>query len=459
MIDLITIMLDAKDRPSKRASEYFKQKGIVPSWGWTDLAAEAHAGAFTVAKAMCAEVLTSLKDGMQKALDSGQTYAQFLKEMEPILQRAGWWGRAWPRDNDGNIVGPDRQPFEPGPDDVPPMLGSPWRLRVIYQTNCQVAMNVGRYEGMMQVAEQRPYWQYIAIGDANTTALCNSLNGSVFRYDDPFWSAFFPPNHWGCRSSVRSLSQREIDRDKLTVSVSEGKIQKRYDLASKKTGVAVMSATVTVNGRSFSPSPGWAGNPGMMHHLKLIDHMFRRLSSVDSDLGEAELLDFMSSEEYRAAFRGWVDQHDESISKVWNYARGVLRPVSVLPNVVCQTLANAGIVLNSPIVVISDDRIIHAIRSIHSKKKESAISAQELASFPVLFQSADHCIIESTQKKGHEHPQVLLFWDSADKAKKRTKVVINLDPLEYSRITTFLNVTVADEKSIRGTSIDLRKKE
>lgn len=44
---------------------------------------------------------------------------------------------------------------------------------------------------------------YEAVLDARTTVVCRALSGRVFRYDDP--QRKVPPQHIGCRSSVRSL--------------------------------------------------------------------------------------------------------------------------------------------------------------------------------------------------------------------------------------------------------------
>jgi SPP1 gp7 family putative phage head morphogenesis protein len=44
---------------------------------------------------------------------------------------------------------------------------------------------------------------YEAVLDSRTTAICRALSGRVFRYDDPRRKV--PPQHIGCRSTVRSL--------------------------------------------------------------------------------------------------------------------------------------------------------------------------------------------------------------------------------------------------------------
>jgi SPP1 gp7 family putative phage head morphogenesis protein len=47
-----------------------------------------------------------------------------------------------------------------------------------------------------------PYLKYNAVADGGTTALCLSLNGITLPVDHDFWNRYFPPNHWGCRSTV-----------------------------------------------------------------------------------------------------------------------------------------------------------------------------------------------------------------------------------------------------------------
>ncbi|PXB81458.1 phage head morphogenesis protein, partial [Pseudomonas aeruginosa] len=85
----------------------------------------AHDRAFTVAKAMRLDVLSDIREALERALQEGKTLKQFIEELQPVLERQGWWGRQVLVDGDGNaeLV----------------QLGSPYRLKTIYQTNLQSA--------------------------------------------------------------------------------------------------------------------------------------------------------------------------------------------------------------------------------------------------------------------------------------------------------------------------------
>jgi SPP1 gp7 family putative phage head morphogenesis protein len=55
-----------------------------------------------------------------------------------------------------------------------------------------------------------PLLQFDAVLDTQTTDLCRSLDGTTLPIDHPFWNRFYPPNHWGCRSTVRQLSSGAV---------------------------------------------------------------------------------------------------------------------------------------------------------------------------------------------------------------------------------------------------------
>ena len=47
--------------------------------------------------------------------------------------------------------------------------------------------------------------EFDAVMDAGTSAICANLNGTRLPVSHPFWNRYYPPNHFGCRSTVREL--------------------------------------------------------------------------------------------------------------------------------------------------------------------------------------------------------------------------------------------------------------
>lgn len=235
--------------PPEEAVKYFESKGFTFSWDWWDVWQEAHDKAFTVAKVMRMDVLQDIRKMVQKAIEEGITFNEFRKELEPLLKEKGWWGKQLIGDETGGFV---------------VQLGSVWRLLTIYQTNLQTAYMSGRYAAFMEHSAEAPYWQYVAVMDSRTRPSHAALHGKVFRFDDPFWDSFFPPNGWRCRCRVRALSSRNLKERGLKVSNSEGLISTEERLVSKKTGelqdVAVYKDPLT--GMEIAPDVGWSYNPG-----------------------------------------------------------------------------------------------------------------------------------------------------------------------------------------------------
>jgi SPP1 gp7 family putative phage head morphogenesis protein len=238
-------LLYAIGLPPEQAIEYFKAKGFAYSWNWQDLWQSAQAQAFTVAKAMRLDVLQTIRDELQLALDEGRTFAEFKKNLEPKLKEMGWWGKHEIVDADGVVSSVQ--------------LGSPYRLKTIYRTNLQTSMMAGRYREMMESMDVAPYGQYVSVLDGKTRPAHRALHGLVFRLDDPFWNTHWPPNGWGCRCRVRQLTQRDVDRKGLTVSTGDGKLSDETVLSGGK------DVTVTVFSQGnlrMAPDAGWNYNPG-----------------------------------------------------------------------------------------------------------------------------------------------------------------------------------------------------
>ena len=234
--------------PPDRAISYFKAKGYAISFDWHELLEEAKARSFTVAKAMRLDILTDIRGAMQKALDEGQTQRQFAKELTPTLRAKGWWGKQ-------EVVDPRTGEVRQS------QLGSPWRLRTIYETNMATAYAAGRYREQLENADEQPYWMYVAVMDARTRPAHAALNGKTLRYDDPFWSSFYPPNGWNCRCRVRAMDGDRVERKGLKVESSAGRVT-HEDVRISRDGRTARMAIYNDGDVRMQTDPGWAYNPG-----------------------------------------------------------------------------------------------------------------------------------------------------------------------------------------------------
>ncbi|MBN3250550.1 phage minor head protein [Pectobacterium brasiliense] len=242
--------------PPKRAISYLQAKGYAISWDWEEVWQESHARAFTVAKVTRLDILEDIRRALQEALDDGKTDRWFRKELEPVLQKKGWWG---PRDTTDPVTG------EP----VTIQQGSPWRLDTIFRTNMSVLYSSGRWAEQMENADDRPYWMYSAIRDKHTRQSHLSMHGLVFRFDDPFWQAFYPPNGWRCRCSVIALSQHDIERRGLKVANAINAMGWEMKLVSEKTGEMQRVATFSTGSTTISTDLGWSYAPGAAYRPDL----------------------------------------------------------------------------------------------------------------------------------------------------------------------------------------------
>lgn len=192
--------VSATSLPFREQNEFFRRKLNLPTTGWTDIYGREHDYAFVVAGANRDDLVQDFRQAVEKAIVDGVTLETFRKDFDRIVAKHGWSYNG----------------------------GRNWRSRVIYETNLRSSYMAGRYEQLMAVREERPYWRYIH-SDAveHPRPLHASWNGLVLRWDDPFWQTHFPINAWGCQCSVRALSGADLARlgksgpDKSPVIVME----------------------------------------------------------------------------------------------------------------------------------------------------------------------------------------------------------------------------------------------
>ena len=231
------------------AIKYFRRKGQTFTWAWYELWEEAHQKTFTVAKVMREDILNDIRTSVDKAIAEGKTFNNFKKELKPILQKKGWWGEQIIVDTQGNTE--------------KVRLGSMHRLKTIYAVNMQTSYMTGRYKTQMDNVDNRPYWEYVAVLDNRTRPEHAQLNGMIFRYDDPFWASFYPPNGWRCRCRVNALSPKNLKSKGYEASSSNGLLSTEMRLVSKKTGELkpVTVYTDSLTGKKIAPDVGWSHPP------------------------------------------------------------------------------------------------------------------------------------------------------------------------------------------------------
>lgn len=229
------------------AVRYFESKGYKLSFRWQDVAAEAHARAFTVAGVMKVDVLQDIRGALTDALKNGKTFAQFKDDLIPTLQKKGWFGR-------GDVV--DAETGE-----VHGRRLTPRRLDTIFRTNMQSSYMAGRYATQMAQVDTRPWWEYVAILDNHTRPAHAALHGTVYRYDDPFWATFYPPCGYRCRCRVRTRGVGY--RDSENPPSSAGRLQEVQQPIGRdgKTQPAVAYRS-PITGKLVVPDAGFGFNAG-----------------------------------------------------------------------------------------------------------------------------------------------------------------------------------------------------
>lgn len=182
-----------KGTPFQEAIDFFQSKVRVPTRAYTDLMNRAHSKAFMVAGAMRDDLLCDLQEAIGRAFTAGDTLEDFRKDFDNIVAKYGWKYRG----------------------------GRNWRTRVIYDTNVRTAYSAGHWQQMQAAKRMRPYGRYLHGPSLHPREQHLAWDGKVVPLDDPWWDYRWPPNGWGCKCSVTSVSERELERNGWTVEHPE----------------------------------------------------------------------------------------------------------------------------------------------------------------------------------------------------------------------------------------------
>lgn len=176
--------------PSQEAINHLREKLNITTQHWDDMLGDMHAKAFTVAGATKLALLQDLREAVRAAVDDGESIGQFRQRFNEIVAQHGWSYKG-----------------EQG-----------WRTRVIYDTNLRTAHMAGKWEQFQRTKATRPYLMYQTAGDSRVRDEHRRWDGLILPVVHPFWRTHYPPNDWGCRCTIVSLSEQDLVRKGLKVS-------------------------------------------------------------------------------------------------------------------------------------------------------------------------------------------------------------------------------------------------
>ncbi|MCU4609516.1 phage head morphogenesis protein [Acinetobacter ursingii] len=353
--------------PPEDAISYLEKKGFKIGWDWHETLDNAHSKAFTVAKIARMDLLQDIRQSLITAMQKGQTLEQWKANITPTLQEKGWWGKK-------TVINPEGREQEV-------QLGSPRRLRTIYDTNMQSAFAAGRYKAMLASAEARPYWEWRHITISNPRKQHVALNGRLFRFDDPFWNVAYPPSEWGCKCRVIARSAREVEgKEILSGEGNESHIYERVGV-DRNTGADVIVKRTqfdipTKDGKlTFAPAAGFNGSPASSFLLN--DVMINRATNL---MGEARGLiqsqKLMTNHNLTKVNESFVN-HALKLSK----SQKQFSPIGVLQYDSVKFLTAVGQSFESKMIWLSDEVLVN--------KKYTDVSVTELIALPDLIANVE----------------------------------------------------------------------
>lgn len=222
--------------PFAEAVKYLQGKISVPTNGWRDSLDAAHDAAFVVAGAK-GSLLAGIRSITEQALTEGWALDRFQARFKLVTD--GWSGN------------------------------SPWRARVIFQTNLRQAYAAGRYSYQLapSTLEKFPYFQFVHSDHSDFRPLHKALDGKIFKATE---IPFALPSGFGCACRYTSLSEEALGDRKVTELTSDDLLE----------GIPVQ------------PEPGFDYTPGQTSAARrraAIGEVLKRLPPQDRQSVEAEI--------------------------------------------------------------------------------------------------------------------------------------------------------------------------
>ncbi len=340
-------------------------RNLDPSFSWQDVYAEEHAHASTVAKSAGFDILTDIFSALQKALEEGKTFQDFARELTPLLQAKGWWGRQLVTDP---ATGEQKVA----------QLGSTRRLQLIFDANMRVSYAAGHWAHFERGKKGRPWLRYVAIMDERTRPAHAARHNLCLPVDHPYWDKWAPPCGWNCRCTLQSLSDRDVARMRGELKFDPPP-DDDFAWTNKRTGEIRMIPR--------GIDPGWDHNPGKTG--------WSAFGAAEKLAGAPPELAAKANQDLRwlikplgADFEKWFDQ----AAAGGRVDRSVV-VAGFVDDPVIRALAARGVSLDSGAITVQQSTIMHMMRDLKTNAG-NAVPADLLKKMPELLNKPKAVLVD-----------------------------------------------------------------
>ncbi len=387
MIDLALKLL-----PPQEAIDYFRQKGYRIGFSYLDVWQQEHQAAFTVAKAMQLDLLQDIRAAVDAALVEGTTLQTFQQRLRPNLVQRGWWGKQEVTDP---VTG----------EKVLAQLGSPRRLKVIYDTNLRTAHAEGQWQRIQAARATLPYLMYDHVPSLLERPEHAAWDGLVLRVDDPWWLLHMPVKAWGCKCRVIQLGDRQLQR--LGVKAGQAPEESWTEYTNQRSG-ETQRVPAGVDPAFHYPPGGRLGSLGKT--------LAERIERAPADLGAAA---FANAGEALPAlmqdYSAWVNAIEGGGGK----GLGGRRVIGAVSPATLAALGDAGVSLESAGLSVEQREISHLFAA--DRKAEKAVPREWVYGLPEKLAEPDAVVYDATP--GSE--ALLYVWQQSDGRTVRVAVRLN----------------------------------
>ena len=420
----------------EQAVEFLRQKKMLAAKVFIkDLKESALARAATIARLSSAEMTKDIYQSLETAMREGKPLHQWKKELVGEFERKGWLAghdKKISKGIDGKLLA-DPKTGE--------YFGTPRRLNTIYRVNMQAAYSAARYQRLRDNVDNRPYWQYSAVGDARTRPAHLALSGKIYRYDDPFWTTFYPPNGFNCRCTVIALSDRDLARrgieevgDSAEFLVEATRPADKFGNKEKTVGFKLADGTVRIADKGFDYNVGrMSYKPNLDLYPEKLAHQFAKVEMTGAEFRldykrleqqVSEMKRTLSSEGKKLTAEQMFAVRD-NLTKNFKFAAGVLTEKS-----------KALMKSNTATVWLSDDTLIKQFNS----RDGQDFGVDTYALFPELFNQPETILQESDR----------FYFIKNFENKRLLAVVKNLTEFDEIFVLSAREINIKEVEKLKG---------